>query len=439
MKLAVAVEGAAELDWLSAFDFGEAGIEPVFYHLEGEATLSESRAISHSIGRESAAMTLPDFGEIVRGFEADRPEAVLVFSPSGLLGRLVTVAADMLGFPVFSLVSSAEELANAPRRPKSRPDLFFVADDRLLPEALGDPRYGATLLPTGHPGRDRAIELGGGGDFGERRFGDGKAAGRILDAIRRWSAGTLDPALPDLAIIVPAYKEAKNLPMVCGRLLAMLEGAPDLSAEILLVDDASPDDTYAVAIEQMWRSPRIRAFTKPTPRGMGNGIRYGLSRSRAGIVCVTMGDGSDEVERIPEMFRKVKQEGYSLAIGCRYRRKENYEAVPWLYRFWSRFFRLTTLVSLGFDLADYTNAFRVYDKAIFSRYGAESGGFEISPETTFKAWYATRRVTEVDVKHLKRASGQSSFSFLRAGPGYGKILTKAFVQRFTGRWFTLDW
>jgi hypothetical protein len=135
----------------------------------------------------------------------------------------------------------------------------------------------------------------------------------------------------------------------------------------------------------------------------------------------------------------VHDEGYALAIGSRYRDRRNYENVPRLYRFWSACFRLATRVVVGVSLSDYTNAFRVFDRRIFARYGAESGGFEISPEITFKAWFQTGRVTEVDVCHLKRSFGQSSFSFLRAGPGYGRILIKAFVNRLTGRWFTLFW
>jgi glycosyltransferase involved in cell wall biosynthesis len=243
---------------------------------------------------------------------------------------------------------------------------------------------------------------------------------------------------PELAVIVPAYKEEGNLALVCDRLLAMLDRS-GLNAEILLVDDASPDSTYEAALSQMWRSPRIRAFTKPLPRGMGNGIRYGLRHSRAQIVVVTMGDGSDEVDCIPEMFAKVRDEGFALAIGSRYRYRRNYQAVPRIYRFWSFCFRLTTHLLIGLRLSDYTNAFRAFDRRIFDRYGPESGGFEISPEITFKAWFATRRVAEVDVRHLKRASGQSSFSFLRAGPGYGKMLIKAFIKRLTGKWFVLDW
>jgi dolichol-phosphate mannosyltransferase len=256
--------------------------------------------------------------------------------------------------------------------------------------------------------------------------------------VKRWAAGQLDSGHPDLSVIVPAFKEAENLSLVCSRLLAAL-GTSDFSWEVLLVDDSSPDETYRCALEQMRRSPRIRAFTKPTPRGMGNAIRYGLRMARGPVAAVTMGDGSDEVERIPDMYRAIRDGGYSLAIGSRYRRPENYANVPRIYRYWSRTFRLAARVLTGVRLSDYTNAFRAFNRAIFSKYGPESGGFEISPEITFKAWLSTRRVTEVDVRHLKRASGQSKFSFLKAGPGYGRVLIKAVVGRMTGKWFTLDW
>lgn len=422
-RLVAAIESESQRHWLPALDFARAGVTPVFFHLAGlrpEGGAS-AREVGRGVTREAGGLALPDFAQIVAGLEAEQPAACFV-TDSGPLARLVAVAADLLGIPVFSLVTTAEELRNLSDRAKARPDLFFLADESLFPEALHDPRYGATLLPTGHPGAPGSAEAGE----------------RIATAIAAWLAGTLPAVPPELSVIVPAYKEEGNLPLVCDRLLAMLERS-GLHAEILLVDDASPDATYRVALSQMWRSPRIRALTKPLPRGMGNGIRCGLRHARAPIAAVTMGDGSDEVDRIPEMFAKVRDEGYGLAIGSRYRYRSNYRTVPRIYRFWSFCFRLTTRLLIGLPLSDYTNAFRVFDRRIFERYGPESGGFEISPEITFKAWFATRRVAEVDVCHLKRASGQSSFSFLRAGPGYGKILTKAFINRLTGRWFVLDW
>jgi len=439
-KLAIVVEDESE--WLAAFDFAAAGISALLLHcredLEPFAELSR-RKIPYQVQTGSPKLALPDFAEIVAALEQEQVEACFILSDSPF-ARLAALAADLIGISVFVLVTGTDQLANLAQRRKPSPDLFFLADSRLFPAALSDPRYGSTLLPTGHPGRDLFLRDRADRDpsFDDRSFGNGEAASRILSAIERWRCDALEHAEPDLSIIIPAYNEADNLPLVCQRLLDTFEGE-SIAMEILLIDDVSRDATYDVALEQMWRSPRIRAFRKPLPRGMGNGIRYGLLRARAAVVAVTMGDGSDEVVRIPEMFRQVSEQGMSLAIGSRYRHRRNYRHIPRLYRFWSFCFRLTARLTIGLKLKDYTNAFRVYRKDIFERYGPESGGFEISPETTFKAWFASRNVVEVDVCHLKRASGQSHFSFLAGGPGYGRILFKAFVNRLTGKWFTLDW
>jgi hypothetical protein len=414
MRLVVVVESPEQRGWCSQLDLGPSGV--IVDPLEVGEAVAGGDAARRRVDPRDAERDLPSFDALLAALGAPDVEACMVLGDSPA-ARMASLAADLRGLPTFTLVTTRAQLANLGARSKPRPDLFFVADEALLPDALLDPRYGSTLLPVGDPAT---------------------AGPRVADAIDRWRRDALDPRAPELSVIVPAYREGENLPMVCERLLEALEPA-GITYEILLVDDASPDDTFRVARAQMLRSARIRSFSKPLPRGMGNAIRYGLERARAPIVAVTMGDGSDEVSRIPEMFARVHDDGFGLAIGSRYRHRVNYQTVPRLYRFWSSCFRLCTRLAIGLRLSDYTNAFRVFDRRIFARYGPESGGFEISPETTFKAWFATRRVTEVDVRHLKRAAGQSSFSFLRAGPGYGKILTKAFVNRLTGRWFTLDW
>jgi hypothetical protein len=413
IKLLLAAGDGVGVETLAALGLEEGDFSAVLTRPAGAPALPlpwPVRAIEYT----GAVPQFSDIHDLLRG---EAPDACVLLD-DGVFSRLFAVAADLLGIPTLMFVASAEQLRNLPYRDKSRPDLFLVTDLGLLPAALSDERYGSTLISLSAE-RDE--------------FGAG-----FRSVVKRWAAGQLDSGHPDLSVIVPAFKEAENLSLVCSRLLAAL-GTSDFSWEVLLVDDSSPDETYRCALEQMRRSPRIRAFTKPTPRGMGNAIRYGLRMARGPVAAVTMGDGSDEVERIPEMYRAIRDGGYSLAIGSRYRRPENYANVPRIYRYWSRTFRLVARVLTGVKLSDYTNAFRAFNRAIFSKYGPESGGFEISPEITFKAWLSTRRVTEVDVRHLKRASGQSKFSFLKAGPGYGRVLIKAVVGRMTGKWFTLDW
>jgi len=441
-RLLVPIEFDYEQDWLASFGFDGVEFSVLTVSVDGasgQAPAYRERRIHRESPILGRGTELPSFSEVLRAMQDEQPDACLVLA-DGILGKLVMLGADLLGVACFVLVLTREQLDNIPRRQKPRPDLFFLADSELFPQALLDVRYGTTLLPAGHPERDVAVRGQGPADhaYNDPRYGDGQAAVRILAAMRRWRDGQIEPVRPELSIIVPAYRESGNLAVVCQRLLAMLDSEP-LAAEILLVDDGSPDDTYAQAIRQMWCSPRIRGFTKGTPRGMGTAIIHGLLLARAPYIAITMGDGSDDVGRIPEMLRRVRDDGFSLAIGCRYRHPENYENIPRQYRFWSWCFRLTTRVLIGLQLKDYTNAFRLFNRDIFARYGPESGGFEISPEITFKSWFATRRVAEVDVRHLKRASGQSTFSFLRAGPGYGRMLIKALVNRVTGHWFTFDW
>ncbi len=348
MKLAVPVQSTSELECVSALalppsislfalSFGTGAIPPRMRcrPLAGDGSLDGA--------------TLPALSALIAMLNEERPAACLIPGESPL-AKFTAFAAGLIGIPVFSMVSTSGQLANPPARGMS-----FLTDAALLPLAARDSRYGETLVPTGDPQTDP------------------EANERIATALLQWQSGLFQR--PELSIIVPAYREAANLPAVCERLEDVLNRS-GIGAEILLIDDGSPDDTYEAALRLMWRSQRIRAFTKPAPRGMGNAIRYGLELARAPIAAITMGDGSDDVARIPEMFRKVRDGGFALAIGSRYGRRENYENVPVLYRFWSRSFRIVARALTGLALKDYTNAFRMFDRRIFEGGGPERGGFQ---------------------------------------------------------------
>lgn len=414
VKLLLPLEGRDLPEPLRTIEPAQGIFETIVIAQPNDAKPTDGPWPIHRIGLSSG---FPDFGEIHGFLQTQRPDACILTGDT-IFVKLCALAAEMLDIPVFVFLNREADLWQIPRDEGNGRDLFFITDPELLGAVVGNPWYGSRLfyIPRTNQGRSTTF----------------------TSIVEKWAGSRLDPPAPDLSVIVPAYREAGNVGLVCDRLLKAL--APcSFSWEILIVDDASPDDTYARALEQMGRSPRIRALTKPTPRGMGRAIERGLGSARARTIAITMGDGSDQVECIPEMYDAVRVKGFAVAIGTRYRRRENYENVPWLYRFWSRCFRIVCRFSTGLKLTDYTNAFRVFDKKIFDRYGPESGGFEISPEITFKSQFAAGGVTEVDVYHLKRSSGQSTFSFLKAGPGYAKILVKAVVARFTRRWFVLDW
>lgn len=418
-KVLVFIQNEDEGNWLSYFRFKDFGFEAVSLSL---LDLPSGIGLpTHRLPETKTRKgTVSDFAAMVGILQTEQPAMCLSLGP-GVNTKLLRAACEIEAVSMFSFISRAADFNDLSIEDPSPPHVFFLGGPALLTRALSDPRYGRTLLPVMQSVNGKQE----------------KAASQILSFMRDFAQGRVR-GTPQISIIIPAFNEASNLDRVCDQLLQVFAN-DTLSFEILIIDDASSDETYDAAVRQMWKSPSIRAFRKQSPRGMGNAVKYGFERARASVIAVTMADGSDQVERIPEMYRAVVDQGFGLVIGCRYRHPENFQSIPFLYRFFSRCFRVTARAVVGLRLADYTNAFRVFDRRIFTRYGAESGGFEISPEITFKAWFATHSVGEIDVRQLKRASGQSKFSFVRAGPGYGKILIKAVVNRLTGRWFTLDW
>jgi dolichol-phosphate mannosyltransferase len=421
MKNLILVQSEEEWAWLGSFNFEEFGMQAVCLSLVSPPKQSPLQCRQLAAVAKNGPESIADFGFMLYVLEDEKPNACFALR-CGLNADLLRVACKARSVPLFSVISTEQDFNAIPLSDGGSQDGFFLASKPVLLRALGDARYGRSLIPTGAP-----MPNGNGN----------QSAVRMLSYVQMVAAGK-QPEKPAISIIVPAFNEALNLTGVCDQLIKTLNQVA-IPFEILLIDDASTDETYEIAVQQMWKSPSIRAFKKPTPRGMGNAIRYGFERAQASVIAITMADGSDEVERIPAMFRALQDQGGGLIIGSRYRRPENYQNIPFLYRLWSRCFRLAARLFVGVRLSDYTNAFRVFDREIFARYGAESGGFEISPETTFKAWFATHSIGEVDVRQLKRASGQSKFSFMRAGPGYGRVLGKAIVNRLTGKWFTLDW
>ncbi len=74
-------------------------------------------------------------------------------------------------------------------------------------------------------------------------------------------------------IVVPTYDERDNLPLF---LRAVLEVAP--GAHVLVVDDASPDGTGAVAEALAAQDPRIRVLHRPSKQGLGTAYVQAFTR-----------------------------------------------------------------------------------------------------------------------------------------------------------------
>lgn len=119
---------------------------------------------------------------------------------------------------------------------------------------------------------------------------------------------------PQVSIVVPTLNEAENLPELARRIDAAMGSR---GYEIVIVDDASGDDTPHRCDELSQRYP-LRLIVRDAPRnGLGGAVLEGLDRARGSVLVVMDADLQHPPEKIPELLSALDA-GADFALGSRY-------------------------------------------------------------------------------------------------------------------------
>src|SRR5262249_35900836 len=129
------------------------------------------------------------------------------------------------------------------------------------------------------------------------------------------TSGRLLAAMPAVLVIVPTYNEKENLPQIVR---AVHQHLPH--ADLLIVDDNSPDGTGAVADGIAAQDRQVHVLHRPGKQGLGTayiaGFRWALARDYQFIFEMDC-DFSHDPKYLPELLATAEQ-GADLVIGSRY-------------------------------------------------------------------------------------------------------------------------
>jgi dolichol-phosphate mannosyltransferase len=217
--------------------------------------------------------------------------------------------------------------------------------------------------------------------------------------------------VPRTLVIAPTFLEAENIEEFLRRLRAAV---PD--ADVLVVDDNSPDGTADLAEVAGRELGRVEVLRRPTKTGLGTAYRAGFTvgteRGYAVLVQIDA-DLSHDPRALPSLLQALN-EGADLAIGSRYVPGGSIPHWPWLRRALSRYGNRYAGFVLGTDIADATSGYRAYRadtlKAIdFATTRAKGYGFQI--ETAYRVWRWGGRIAEVPIIFTDRVRGHSKMTW----------------------------
>jgi len=235
--------------------------------------------------------------------------------------------------------------------------------------------------------------------------------------------------MPQALIVVPTYNEHENVRGIAARFLTALPGA-----EILFVDDNSPDGTGAVLDELAAAEPRIHVMHRAGKLGLGTayieGFGWGLARGYDYLFEMDA-DGSHDPKYLPEMLA-LAEDGADVVVGSRYVPGGGTENWGLARKIISRGGGLYARTVLGIDLRDVTAGFVCWRRAALEAIDLAtitSNGYSFQIEMKYRALRHGLRVVETPIVFIDRRVGQSKMS--RAI--FVEALLKVWALRFRPR------
>ena len=223
-------------------------------------------------------------------------------------------------------------------------------------------------------------------------------------------------------VLVPTYNEAENIREAVRR---VLDAVPQ--ADVLVLDDASPDGTGRIADEIAEVDDRVRVEHRRGKEGLGAayvaGFRIGRARGYDVMVEIDA-DGSHPAEVLPDMLAALDPDpSVGLVVGSRWVPGGSVVNWPRRRELLSRGGNFYARLALRIPVKDATAGFRAYRADVVRGMDLDSissRGYFFQVDMTLRTLDAGHRVVEIPIEFRERVAGESKMS--------GSIVREAMVK-----------
>ena len=226
----------------------------------------------------------------------------------------------------------------------------------------------------------------------------------------------------DISVVVPLYNEEESLP----ELVAWIDRVAQqnkLSYEVIMVDDGSSDDSWAVVEQLKERYPAIKGIRFARNYGKSAALYCGFAEAEGEVVFTMDADLQDSPDEIPEMRRMILEDGYDLVSGWKRKRYD-----PAGKRLPSKFFNFTARIVSGIKLHDFNCGLKAYRRRVIKSIEVYGEMHRYIPILAKHAGY--KKIGEKVVKHSERKYGVSKFGMERMVKGYLDLISVSFMSHF---------
>ena len=230
----------------------------------------------------------------------------------------------------------------------------------------------------------------------------------------------------DISLVIPLYNEAESLPELCAWIKRVLD-AQGYSYEIILVDDGSKDNSWAVIQSLKNDYPEILAIRFRRNYGKSAALNVGFEAAQGDVVITMDADLQDSPDEIPVLFQRIKEENLDLISGWK---KKRYD--PLTKTIPTKLFNAVTRKMSGIhNLHDFNCGLKAYKNEVVKSIEVYGEMHRYIP--VLAKWAGFTQIAEQVVEHRARKYGTTKFGFSRFVNGFLDLLSIFFVGKFAKR------
>ncbi len=209
-----------------------------------------------------------------------------------------------------------------------------------------------------------------------------------------------------LTVVIPAFNEAENLPVLFDRIDKALQSA-HISYSIILVDDHSTDNTVPLAIDLAKQYPlTVLRKKKDLPRGKATSLLAGAQYAKTDIVAMIDADLQYPPDALPQMYQKIKKSA-DVVVANRTERHTSF-----IRRIASKTFKVIFGKLLhGFD-CDVQSGLKMFRKEIIERVNIAPTKWMLDLELLIAAVHGGYSIDTIDIVFESRHAGKTKINIV---------------------------
>jgi glycosyltransferase involved in cell wall biosynthesis len=219
--------------------------------------------------------------------------------------------------------------------------------------------------------------------------------------------------MPTLSIVIPAYNEERSLVRCLDRVLAIEQ--EDLTLEVLIVNDASRDNTARLAEQIAARHPQVRVIHHEHNQGKGAALHSGFRHATGDWVAVQDADLEYDPRDLIRLLVPLREGKADVVLGSRFLAAGERRVLYFWHSIGNRVLTLLSNMFTDLTLSDMETCYKVFRREVLQQVELFEKRFGFEPEIVANISRLRLRVYEIGVSYAGRTYEEGKKIGLRDG------------------------